>query len=72
MKKLFILFSALAFTATMLASCEPIGGTPEPQPQDTIPAELLPLKQSVPVTDNWCSTQSLLLLFILKTLMRLQ
>ena len=53
MKKLFILFSALAFTATMLASCEPIGGTPEPQPQDTIPAELLPLKQSVPVTDNW-------------------
>ena len=53
MKKLFILFTALVFTATMLASCEPIGGTPEPQPQDTIPAELLPLKQSVPVTDNW-------------------
>lgn len=53
MKKLFILFSALVFTATMMASCEPIGGTPEPQPQDTIPAELLPLKQSVPVTDNW-------------------
>ncbi len=52
-KKLFFLFTALAFTATMLASCEPIGGTPEPQPQDTIPAELLPLKQSVPVTDNW-------------------
>lgn len=53
MKKIFILFSALVFTATMMASCEPIGGTPEPQPQDTIPAELLPLKQSVPVTDNW-------------------
>ena len=53
LKKISILFSALVFTATMMASCEPIGGTPEPQPQDTIPAELLPLKQSVPVTDNW-------------------
>lgn len=54
MKKIFILFSALLFTATMMASCEPInnGETPE-EPKDTIPAELIPLKQSVPVTDNW-------------------
>ena len=54
MKKIFILFSALLFTATMMASCEPInnGETPE-EPKDTIPAELVPLKQSVPVTDNW-------------------
>ena len=54
MKKIFILFSALLFTATMMASCEPInnGETPE-LPKDSIPAELIPLKQSVPVTDNW-------------------
>ena len=54
MKKIFILFSALAFTVTMMASCEPINGgvTPE-EPKDSIPAELQPLKQSVPVTDNW-------------------
>ena len=54
MKKILILFSALLFTATMMASCEPInnGETPE-EPKDTIPAELIPLKQSVPVTDNW-------------------
>ena len=54
MKKLFILFTALVFTATMMASCEPINGgvTPE-DPKDSIPAQLEPLKQSVPVTDNW-------------------
>ena len=54
MKKLFFLFTALVFTATMMASCEPINGgaTPE-EPKDTIPAQLEPLKQSVPVTDNW-------------------
>lgn len=54
MKKIFILFTALVFTATMMASCEPINGgvTPE-EPKDTIPVKLDPLKQSVPVTDNW-------------------
>ena len=54
MKKIFILFTALVFTATMMASCEPINGgvTPE-EPKDSIPAQLEPLKQSVPVTDNW-------------------
>ena len=54
MKKIFILFSALLFTATMMASCEPVGGgeTPE-QPKDSIPAELQPLKQSIAVTNNW-------------------
>lgn len=54
MKKIFILFSALLFTATMMASCEPVGGgeTPE-EPKDTIPAELQPLTQSVAVTNNW-------------------
>ena len=54
MKKIFILFSALVFTATMMASCEPINGgvTPE-DPKDSIPAQLEPLKQSVPVTNNW-------------------
>ncbi|MBO5405252.1 MAG: acetylxylan esterase, partial [Paludibacteraceae bacterium] len=54
MKKIFILFAALVFTATMMASCEPINGgvTPE-EPKDTIPVKLDPLKQSVPVTDNW-------------------
>ena len=38
----------------MMASCEPINGgvTPE-EPKDSIPAQLEPLKQSVPVTDNW-------------------
>ncbi|MBO5014097.1 MAG: hypothetical protein J6C57_08655, partial [Paludibacteraceae bacterium] len=54
MKKIFILFSALLFTATMMASCEsPVTPEPEPQPQDSIPAELQALKQSVVVTDNW-------------------
>lgn len=54
MKKIFILFTALVFTATMMASCEPINGgvTPE-EPKDSIPAELQPLEQSVAVTDNW-------------------
>ena len=54
LKKISILFSALAFTVTMMASCEPINGgvTPE-EPKDSIPAQLEPLKQSVPVTDNW-------------------
>jgi cephalosporin-C deacetylase len=54
MKKILILFSALLFTATMMASCEPInnGETPE-QPKDTIPVELQPLTQSVAVTNNW-------------------
>lgn len=54
MKKIFILFSALLFTATMMASCEPInnGETPE-EPKDTIPVELQPLTQSVAVTNNW-------------------
>ena len=54
LKKISILFSALLFTATMMASCEPVNGgeTPE-KPKDSIPAELQPLKQSVPVTDNW-------------------
>ena len=54
MKKIFILFSALLFTATMMAGCEsPVTPEPEPLPQDSIPAEILPLKQSVPVTNNW-------------------
>ena len=54
LKKISILFSALLFTATMMASCEPInnGETPE-EPKDTIPAELQPLTQSVAVTNNW-------------------
>ena len=52
MKKLFILFTALVFTATMMAGCEP-QISPEVQPEDTIPTQLEPLKQSVPVTDNW-------------------
>ncbi len=52
MKKIFILFSALVFTATMMAGCEP-QISPEVQPEDTIPTQLEPLKQSVPVTDNW-------------------
>ncbi len=54
MKKIFILFTALVFTATMMASCEPqVIPEPAPQPQDTIPAELQPLTQSISVTDNW-------------------
>ena len=53
MKKIFILFTALVFTATMMASCEPIGNPTPEEPKDTIPAQLEPLKQSVPVTDNW-------------------
>jgi cephalosporin-C deacetylase len=54
MKKLFFLFSALLFTVTTMASCEPInnGETPE-LPKDSIPAELQPLTQSVAVTNNW-------------------
>lgn len=54
LKKVVFLFLAVIFTATLMASCEPVGGgeTPE-EPKDTIPAELIPLKQSVPVTDNW-------------------
>ena len=52
-KKLFFLFTALAFTATMMASCEPHTGTTPEEPVDTIPAELVPLQQSVPITDNW-------------------
>ncbi len=54
MKKIFILFSALLFTATMMASCEPINGGEKPEePKDSIPVELQPLTQSVVVTDNW-------------------
>ena len=54
MKKIFILFTALVFTASMMASCEPVNGGETPNnPKDSIPAELQPLKQSVPVTDNW-------------------
>ena len=54
MKKIFILFSALLFTATMMASCEPVGGGETPElPKDTIPAELQPLTQSIAVTNNW-------------------
>ena len=53
MKKTFIIFAAMLFTAVAFASCEPTPVTPPEEPQDTIPAELLPLKQSVPVTDNW-------------------
>ena len=54
LKKISILFSALLFTATMMASCEPInnGETPE-LPKDSIPADLQPLTQSVAVTNNW-------------------
>ena len=54
MKKLFILFTTLVFTTTIMASCEPIGGGETPEiPQDSIPAELQPLVLSVPVTENW-------------------
>ena len=54
MKKIFILFTALVFTASMMASCEPVNGGETPNnPKDSIPSELQPLKQSVPVTDNW-------------------
>ena len=54
MKKIFILFSALVFTASMMASCEPVNGGETPDnPKDSIPAELQPLKQSVAVVDNW-------------------
>ena len=53
MKKLFILFTALVFTATMMASCEPVGGSAPEDPKDTIPAQLEPLELSVPVIDNW-------------------
>ena len=53
MKKLFFLFTAIAFTATMMASCEPHTGVTPEEPKDTIPAELLPLTQSVPVENNW-------------------
>ena len=54
MKKLFILFTTLVLTTTMMASCEPIGGGETPEiPQDSIPAELQPLVLSVPVTENW-------------------
>ena len=53
LKKISILFSALVFTATMMASCEPVGTQTPDEPKDTIPAQLEPLKQSVPVTDNW-------------------
>ena len=54
MKKIFILFSALVFTASMMASCEPVNGGETPNnPKDSIPAELQPLKQSVAVVDNW-------------------
>jgi cephalosporin-C deacetylase len=52
-KIFFILFIALTFTSTMMASCEPIQGNEEPKQEDTIPAKIQPLKQSVPVTDNW-------------------
>jgi cephalosporin-C deacetylase len=53
MKKIFILFTALVFTATMMASCEPVGGSAPEEPKDTIPAQLEPLELSVPVIDNW-------------------
>ena len=54
LKKISILFSALVFTATMMASCEPVGGGETPElPKDSIPAELQPLTQSVAVTNNW-------------------
>ena len=55
MKKITLFLSAFALTTTMMASCEPVGPTPEPKPeqQDTTVAEILPLKQSVAVTDNW-------------------
>lgn len=54
MKKILILFSALLFTATMMASCEPINNGETPAlPKDSIPAELQPLTQSVAVTNNW-------------------
>ena len=36
-----------------MASCEPVGGQAPDEPQDSIPVVLQPLKQSVPVTDNW-------------------
>ena len=53
-KKYCILFAALVFTATMMASCEPVGGGETPElPKDSIPAELQPLTQSVAVTNNW-------------------
>ena len=54
LKKVVFLFLAVIFTATLMASCEPVGGgeTPE-EPKDTIPAKLDPLKQSVVVTNNW-------------------
>ena len=54
LKKYCILFAALVFTATMMASCEPVGGGETPElPKDSIPAELQPLTQSVAVTNNW-------------------
>ena len=55
MKKITLFLVAFALTTTMMASCEPVGPTPEPKPeqQDTTVAEILPLKQSVAVTDNW-------------------
>ena len=54
LKKVVFLFLAVIFTATLMASCEPVGGgeTPE-EPKDTIPVKLDPLKQSVVVTNNW-------------------
>ena len=55
MKKITLFLVAFALTTTMMASCEPVGPTPEPKPeqQDTTVAEILPLKQSVAVTDDW-------------------
>lgn len=53
MKKILTLFVAVVYVATMMAGCQPNIQQPEPEVQDTIPAELLPLKQSVAVTDNW-------------------
>ena len=53
MKKTCILLFSLLVTVATMASCEPVGGQAPDEPQDSIPVVLQPLKQSVPVTDNW-------------------
>ena len=53
MKRPTLLIAALLFAVVAMASCEPQPVTPPEEPQDSIPAELKALKQSVPVTNNW-------------------
>ena len=53
MKKFTLFLSAFALTTIMLGSCNyPVNSEKPDEPQDTVPAKLQDLKQSVPVTDD--------------------